>query len=268
MKQVSNAMKKFLIFLLFLCSQAVFAADIEYIHKDPNVYVFKLNTSKIGNKIKPYVLEELDTVQNVYKQNCFQFVVNGGFFDPKTAAPASYVFVDGKMTDNPYDNESLVASFESEDMEKIANRAEFRVLERNNGSLRFDITYHYDEIPKGWCLRHSLQAGPMLLPEMNLEKEHFVKYNGDTVIRDSIDALKRRARTVLGIKGDNIYVIVFAKPGMVTLSEARDYCKKMGFTKAMALDGGGSSSVRFEDVDIFSQEKESRRVKSFLVVED
>lgn len=258
--------KKFLILLLLIFTPCAMAKDIEYIHKDPNIHTFVLDGKKLEGKIKPYVAFDLDTVKNVYEKCGFSFVVNGGFFDPLTKAPASFVVIDGNTVESPYENESLVSKFSVEDMDKIAHRAEFRVLENAKGALSYDIAYHSEPPKKGWSIKHSLQAGPMLLPCMDLEREHFVSWENDKLVRDSIDCLKRRARTVLGIKGDDIYIVIFEKQGAVTMDEARQYCKKMGLDKAMAFDGGGSTAVSFLDVEIFSQEQTARKVKSFLVV--
>ena len=41
----------------------------------------------------------------------------------------------------------------------------------------------------------------------------------------------------------------------------------MKFDKAMALDGGASTSVNYRDVEIYSNTGLQRRVKSFLIVE-
>ena len=41
----------------------------------------------------------------------------------------------------------------------------------------------------------------------------------------------------------------------------------MKFDKAMALDGGASTSINYKNVEIYSSLGSQRRVKSFLVVE-
>lgn len=272
-------MKKLLILILFLINLVTIPAfstesGIEYIHNEPNIYVFKFDTKRIGHKIKPYIAPELDTVKNVYKTNDFIFVVNGGFFDPQTAAPASYVTIDCETVENPYDNASLLNSFTDEEMEMIASRAELRIYVNKYNKLRFDIAFHKDGVPDGWKIKHALQAGPMVYPKMDLEKEYFVKYGEDgKVVRDSIEALKRRARAAVALKGNDLYVIIFTKQGTVTMQDVYQYCAKMKFDKAMALDGGGSVGVNYcDDIEIISEDKDKtkngRKVKSFLVVEN
>ena len=41
----------------------------------------------------------------------------------------------------------------------------------------------------------------------------------------------------------------------------------MKLDKAMALDGGASTSINYKDIEIYSNTGLQRRVKSFLVVE-
>jgi len=266
-------MKKFLILflfsVLFVFSQNAFADEIEYIHKTPNVHIFKLDTKKIGCNIKPYVVSGLDTVKNVYENNEFDFVVNGGYFDPQTGAPVSYVTINGEIVENPYDNASLLEKFSDEEMDQIADRAELRIMENKRGKLRFDITNHKAYAPNGWTVKHALQAGPQVYPVLNLEKEFFVSYDENgKIIKDSIDAFKKRPRTVVGIKGDFLYVIVFTKQAGYTLDDIHKFCAGLKLDKAMNLDGGGSTAINYDDVEVYSEEKSGRKVKSFLVVED
>ena len=53
----------------------------------------------------------------------------------------------------------------------------------------------------------------------------------------------------------------------ITVNEIKDFCKKMKLDKAMALDGGASTSINYKDVEIYSNTGLQRRVKSFIVVE-
>ena len=82
----------FIIFLLFLCP--VFAKEtddgIKVIHKYEGIWVFKIEAKKYGEKIKPFVTTKLTTPQKVYDDNCFDLVVNGGFFDMKNGKSVWY----------------------------------------------------------------------------------------------------------------------------------------------------------------------------------
>ena len=71
----------------------------------------------------------------------------------------------------------------------------------------------------------------------------------------------------MGIKNEILYLIIFTNQNKVTVNEIKDFCKKMKLDKAMALDGGASTSINYKDVEIYSNTGLQRRVKSFIVVE-
>ena len=88
----------FLILSLVLSFCPAIAKDkFEVINDTVGVYVFKINTKKYGKKIRPFVTSKLTTPQKVYDDNCFDFVVNGGFFDVKTGKSVSYVTIDNEL---------------------------------------------------------------------------------------------------------------------------------------------------------------------------
>lgn len=259
------------LFALTIFAPCAFAArgDIQLDHSEEGIYVIKVNTKKAGTKIKPYVSDKLITSSEVFKNNKnYALVTNGGFFDILTGAAVSYVIIDGKTVETPFSNMGLIQNAaKCNRLEGILNRAEFRILESDRGALSFDIDYHFAPTEEGKNIKHSLQGGPMLLPYMNLEKESFVIKEGNKVKFQAADVLKRRERTVLALKDNMLYIIIFTNQNRVTIDEARDFCKKLGADKAMALDGGASTSLNYKDIEIFSSFTSQRRVKSFLVIE-
>lgn len=259
------------VFTLTIFVPTAFAAksDIQLDHSEQGIYAIKVNTKKAGLKIKPYVADKLITSSEVFQNNKnYALVTNGGFFDILTGAAVSYVVIDGKTVETPFSNMGLIQNAaKCNRLEGILNRAEFRILENGRGALTFDIDYHFAPVEEGKTIKHSLQGGPMLIPYMNLEKESFVIKDGNKVKFQAADVLKRRERTVLALKGDTLYIIIFTSQNKVTIEEARDYCKKLGADKAMALDGGASTSLNYKDIEIFSSFTSQRRVKSFLVIE-
>ena len=117
------------------------------------------------------------------------------------------------------DNFALVEKLKQEDRyEKVLSRAELRILEKNN-KLKFDIAYHNAPVKKGYKIKHSLQAGPMLYPAMDLVQEGFVQYENDVVKSQSVDILKRRERTAIGLKGKYLYIVIFTKDYKVDAHE-------------------------------------------------
>lgn len=68
-----------LILIIFFASPVFAKEKIELIDDNSGVYVFKIDTKKYGNKIKPYIVDNLETPKKVYNDCCFELVVNGGF---------------------------------------------------------------------------------------------------------------------------------------------------------------------------------------------
>ncbi len=267
---------KIFIFLFVMSNIACFEAlakkvddGITMEHSTEGIYIFKMDTKKVGNKIKPYVAEKLTTVSDVYRNNeNYTLVANGGFFDILTGDAVSYVTINGKVVETPFSNMKLIQNAgRTNRLEAILNRAEFRILQDEKGKLSFDIDNHFAPVEEGKTIKHSLQGGPFVYPTMNLEKESFLKKVDNKIAFQSADVLKRRERTVLGLKNEILYLIIFTNQNKGSMIEIRGFCKKMKFDKATALDGGASTSVNYRDVEIYSNTGLQRRVKSFLIVE-
>lgn len=266
-------MKKFTILfltLIFCLSQGVYAKDkIKMTHNTPGIYIFKVNTKKYGNKIKPFVTPTLQTPERVYEDNCFDLVVNAGFFDVKTGKSVSYVTIDNKMVSDVKDNTNLIKSLEKENrLEKVLQRGELRILQKGK-KLKFDIALHNAPVKKGYTIKHALQSGPILLPNIDLVKEGFVIYDENSkVIFQSADILKRRERTAIALKGKYLYIVIFTKENKVDANEMAVFIKKnLKARKALAFDGGLSTAINHKNISIGSLGKRQRRVKSFLVIE-
>ena len=270
---IRNLIKFTFVFMMSVCLAAPgFAlgkSSIDMEHSKEGIYIFKINTKKNGHKIKPYVAQSLTTTSDIYKNNeKFALVVNGGFFDILTGAPVSYVKIDQKTVETPFSNQKLIEyAGKSGRLESILNRSEFRVLENQKGELSFDIAGHFVPPQAGFRIKHSLQAGPMIYPYMNLEDESFVIKEGNRVKFQAADVLKRRERTALALKNDILYIIIFTNQNKVTMNELQEFCKNLKVDKAMALDGGASTSLNYKNVEIYSSLTSQRRVKSFLVIE-
>lgn len=268
-------MKKFFIFIfsLFIFSQSLAFAKIgscpyEIIQDPDNVYVVEIETSKAKNKLKPYYVKELKTNREVYEETGARLVVNAGFFDPNNQKSVSYVTIDGQVVLNPQNNENLMGNEVLQPfLDKILNRSEFRVLEDEKGKLLYDIAQHNDEIKEGYTLKHSIQAGPMLFPDLKLQEEFFILVRNGKVISESASSLHKYARTAIGVRDNNVYLFIATKEAPMTLEELADLTRKWGMEKAMAFDGGGSTSFDSQELHIVSEKDGTgRRVKSFLIL--
>ena len=265
--------KILLLFLFFACFTPVYASDdiqVDY-NKKEKFYIYKIDLKELGERIRPYVVEEgLKTSREVFKENDFDFVINGGFFDPNSAKSVSYVVIDSKTVTSPLESLGLIESLNKEGRtDNVLNRSEFRVYKNDiSGFLKFDIAKHFDPVPKNYHILHSLGGGPLLYPDFDLEKEGFVKYDeSNTPVLQSAHVLKKRARTILAIKKDYLYVIIISNFAPATMSEVAQKLKRYRFEKIMALDGGPSTSLNYGDNEISSASNGQRKVKSFLIIQ-
>lgn len=268
-------MKKIIltIFTLFIFSQVFSYAKIgscpyEIIQDPDDVYVVQIETSKAKNKLKPYYVKELKTNKEVYDETGARLVVNAGFFDPKNQKTVSYVTIDGQVVLNPQNNENLMGNEALQPfLDKILNRSEFRILEDEKGKLLYDIAHHKDEVQEGYTIKHSIQAGPMLLPDLKLKEEFFILVKNGKIISESASSLHKYARTAIGIRENNVYLFIVTKEAPMTLEELADLTRKWGMEKSMAFDGGGSTSFDSQELHIISDKDDTaRKLKSFLIL--
>lgn len=215
----------------------------------------------------------LKTNRQVFEETGAKLVVNAGFFDPKNGKTISFVYNKGVLLETPMDNENLI--FNETIMEnwmKVSNRTEFRVTYQG-GLLIYDITPH-NKFYNGRLIA-SAQAGPMLLPDLQLEEEFFVvKDMNGKVIRESASVLSKTARTLIGIKKGEVHIFVVTNEHPMDIYEARDLCVKYGMEKAMAFDGGSSTSLDYKNGDVeyhvtsigIPTDNTGRKLKSFLIV--
>lgn len=223
-------------------------------------------------KVKPYVVEKLIENQKVFEKTKAKLVVNAGYFDMKNQGTTSYVIVDKKIELDPKTNPNLIENEELKPyMKEILNRTEFRILDCK-GQTRYDISAHKSRVPYRCSLVHSVQAGPLLYPNLRLEQEAFLIKKNGVVVKDSITSTTKRPRTAIGIKNNDLFLIVATKQNPLTINELVDVCRELNLDRAMNLDGGGSTSLDFNVFDkklhIVSEKNNSaRKLKSFLVVE-
>ncbi len=266
-------MRRILSFLFFIC--LFFAPIMAYascpykIVQDPKgVYVIEVNPAKSRAKLQPVIVSELETNNDVYKRLHPRFIVNAGFFDPKNQKTVSYVVVNGEVILDPKQNENLMNNVALKPyIDKILNRSEFRILENEKGKILYDIAAHNDAIPEGYKIKHAIQAGPMLVPDLKLEEEFFILKRDGKIISESASSLHKYARTAIGIKENNVYIIIVTNDAPMTLEEVANFARSLGLEKAMAFDGGGSTSFDSQELHIISEkDNQARKLKSFLML--
>lgn len=257
-----------LFFTVLVSAALAFCEPIET-KSNNGIYHIILDGKKLGNKIQFISSESLITNKEAHLKSKAALTINAGFFDPNNQKTISYIVTDRNTSADPLFNENLLMNpVLRRNIDKITNRTEFRVVE-------CDSKYHYEIVPHktpvdfACNIITSAQGGPMILPELRLEEEFFVVKNAEgKVIRESASVLEKTARTVIGIKGDDVHILIITNKNPKTIYEVRDLCKELGLERAMGFDGGSSTSLNYKnEIDINSTpDAKGRMLKSFMIV--
>ena len=266
-------MKKIFLILLMMISfgTASYAVgDIDIDHQD-RIYHITLKGEKIKNKIKFVASEDLKTNREAHLASKATLTVNAGFFDPKNGKTISYIVTDRMISADPMFNSSLLANpFFRKNMNIILNRSEFRIMQCGN-KFQYDIVSHNSSVPFGCAVITSAQGGPLVLPELRLEEEGFVVRDEEgNVTREAASVLHKTSRTVIGVKGnDECHIFIVTDENPMDMYEVKELCKKYGLTRAMAFDGGSSTSMNYKNkIEVISLKGDGagRMLKSFMLV--
>jgi len=265
-------MKKFFILvvcLLFITGTAQ-AKQIK-IDEENGIYHITLSGNSIKKHIKFISTNGLKTNKEIHELTKSKLTINAGFFDPNNEKTISYIVSNGTTVEDPYLNEGLYTNpILRENLKKILNRSEFRITECDK-KLNYSIVPHNTPTEKFCTVVTSAQGGPQLLPELKLEEEFFILKDAEgNIIRQSASILDRTARTLIGIKDDEVHILIITNKNPKNIFEARDLCKSLGLQYAMAFDGGSSTSLDYKKIHITStqgfSEDTGRRLKSFMII--
>lgn len=250
---------------LFLPAQA-----LEIKENDGIYHITIEQNRKTANRLKCVVVDDLMTTREVHKKADAVLTINGGFFDPQNKKTVSYVTSDGHMMADPLFNENLLSDpILRKNLDKILNRSEFRVMECFSG-YKFEIAQHKSDIDFECQVMNSIQGGPLVHPKLQLEEEFFImKDEEGNIIRESASVLHKVPRTILGLKDDKIHILIFTDAHPATLEEVAKYCAELNLDRAMALDGGGSTSMNYlNKIEVVStpENNQGRMVKSFILL--
>lgn len=263
-------MKKIILLLiLFLTINTVNAAPID-ISFDNGIYHIILSGNKIKKKIKFIASENLITNREAHKKSKSILTINTGFFDPNNGKTISYIVTDRNTAVDPIFNDNLLYNPAlSKNLDKILNRSEFRIIECNN-KFSYEIAPHKSDVDFGCTIITSAQGGPMILPQLRLEEEFFVVKDKDgNIIRESASVLHKVARTVIGIKDGDAHILIITDENPMDIYEVQALCKKLGFERAMAFDGGSSTSMNYKnEIEVISTvgDGAGRMLKSFMII--
>lgn len=265
-------MKKLLIlfFALFISTNIVKAgaSPIEVTYND-GIYQIALKGNKIKKHVKFISSESLITNKEAHQRAKAKLTVNAGYFDPENQKSISYIVSDRNTTDDPLVNENLLRNpFLMKNLDKIINRTEFRVVECDNRKFHYEIVPHKSSVDFGCNIITSAQGGPLVYPQLRLEEEAFIVKKDGEIIRESCSVLHKTSRTIIGLKGDDAYILIITDKHPMDMYEVHDYVKSLGWDRAMAFDGGSSTSMNYLDkYNITSVgDGAGRSLKSFLIV--
>lgn len=265
-------MKVFLgLFLAMLLTSPVFAAGDMNINFDNGVYHIVLKGEKMKKKIKFVSSEDLITNREAHIKGNATLTINAGFFDPKNGKTISYIVTDRMTTADPMFNNSLLANpFFRKNMNKILDRTEFRIMQCGN-KFQYDIVSHKANIPFGCFVITSAQGGPLILPELHLEEEGFIVKNAEgEVVRESASVLHKTSRTIIGTKGlDECHIFIITDDNPMDMYEVQKLCLEHKLDRAMAFDGGSSTSMNYKNkIEVISKKGDGagRMLKSFMLV--
>lgn len=266
-------MKKILLLLLlFFLGSASFAEEPVEINFDDGIYHIILHGEKVKKKIRFISSESLVTNKEIHNATDAILTVNAGFFDPNNQKTISYITNDYVTSEDPYFNENLLSNpVLRKNLDKILNRTEFRILECNDEKpkYRYEIVPHKSPTTFGCIIKTAAQGGPLIVPELRLEEEFFVVKKDGEVIRESGSVLQKTSRTIVGLKDGEAHILIITDAHPMDMYEVQEYCKKLGFERAMAFDGGSSTSLNYKDeIEVISTKGDGagRSLKSFMQV--
>ena len=263
--------KLFFLIASFLIATTVAQAGVPPIDVTYNdgIYHIVLKGEKIKRHVKFISSESLITAKEAHNRAKAKLTVNAGYFDPENQKSISYVVSDRNTVDDPLVNENLLRNpFLMRNLDKIINRTEFRVVECDNRKFHYEIVPHKSSVDFGCNIITSAQGGPLVYPQLRLEEEGFIVKKDGQVIRESCSVLHKTARTIIGLKGDDAHILIITDKHPMDMYEVHDYVKNLGLDRAMAFDGGSSTSMNYLNKYSVTSigDGAGRSVKSFLIV--
>ncbi len=270
---MKNILKIILLISICLTTQTVQAKipiDITY---ENGVYHVILKGDKIKKRMMFVSSEALLTNKEAHNKFNSYLTVNAGFFDPKNQKSVSYILTDRQTVEDPIFNENLMSDKEIRgNLDKILNRSEFRIIECISGktSYRYEIVPHKTSVDFSCTIISSAQGGPLVYPELKLEEEFFIlKDDEGNIIRESASVLQKAPRTIIGLKDGQAHILIITEENPMTMQEVHELCGKLGLDRAMAFDGGASTSMNYlnkYNITSIPDSTSGRSVKSFLII--
>ena len=263
-------MKKlfFLLLAIITLSGCAFAYPID-VNYDDGIYHIVLKGEKIKKHVKFISADSLITNKEAHQRAKSELTINTGYFDPNNGKSMSYIVSDRNTAEDPLLNESLLNNpVLRMNMSKILNRTEFRVVECSDGKFHYEIVPHKSSVDFGCNIITSAQGGPLVYPQLRLAEEFFVVKKDGVVVRESCSVLHKTSRTIIGLKNGVAHILIITDKHPMDMYEVHDYVKSLGWDRAMAFDGGSSTSMNYlNKYSVISiGDGAGRSLKSFMVI--
>lgn len=262
--------KLFLLILISIMQTSVVLASPIDISYDDGIYHIILKGEKIKKRIKFVSSDSLITNKEAHQKTKSSLTINAGYFDPNNEKSISYIVTDRNTAEDPLLNQSLMDNpLLRRNMDKILNRTEFRIIECYNGKYHYEIVPHKSSVDFGCSIITSAQGGPLIYPQLRLEEEFFILKKDGQIIRESCSVLHKTSRTIIGLKNGEAHILIITDEHPMDLYEVQQYVKNLGWDRAMAFDGGSSTSMNYlNKYNVISTKGDGagRSLKSFMVV--
>lgn len=190
-----------------------------------------------GTPVRPAARRPGKTVAAFVAENHALAGINGGYFNHSDGWPVSHVLVSGRSITDPENNKALKSN--------PALVPHLSVILNHRSEWR--------HVTAGWQVANhdgpgqpidALQAGPRLLPRLDLAGEAFVlKGKKGEILRDGIGAMAPATRSALGLKADGAMLLVGVGAPGLTLEGLASLMTQLGALEALNLDGGSSTSL-------------------------
>ncbi|MEB3197001.1 MAG: phosphodiester glycosidase family protein [Candidatus Sericytochromatia bacterium] len=193
-----------------------------------------------GAKVRPVAATPGASLPDWLKRVGGVLAINGGYFNHSDGVAVSHVGTDGHWLTHPERNRALLRN------PHLRGRLD-AVLTRRVAWFDTGTTWlirAWADAPTRWV--HALQAGPQLLPELGLAEEAF-RFRGPTGWRDGIQSQQPAARSALGLRPDGGMIWAVASAPGLTVRQMADVMRHLQCQAAMALDGGGSSTLAWRE---------------------
>lgn len=221
-----------------------------FTYKGCRVSLLLLDSKKLA--LKPALASSAtETTEVVAAGSGAIAATNGGYFNLSDGKSTSFVVLDGRLVADPRENKALTGNPRlTAFLPKIYERSELRVYQDKLGKISYAIAAHSDAVPAALTLKHSLQGGPRLLPQLTAEAEAFLRTESDGKIVDSIGVNRTAARTAVAFLIDGRAMLVScAGKGQdefssgLTLADLSALLKSIGAVEALNFDGGTSTTM-------------------------